>query len=230
MNPTRIDILGEDYFVFSHSATPDNEDFTEKGKKSICLLPSLLEDFRIIPYRRDGKEAVFDPAYAVAAAAHLTLKRGMPLSESVVEAPDRFCEIFCTGDGYFEIEIPKCKILFTNSCEVSGCMLRYTDVLCGAPLRLVRVEDIGLCDASALRGLVFLGNYLPSSVCFFSEQNGFISLLPNTSFNPDPPSLITHCAAAAFTLGKAEVSSCDGRAALCKGHSSVKIKVKCEIK
>lgn len=232
MNPTKIDILGEDYFVLSLTGSEEDCDGAIlKGKRTVHILPSLIADFCVRFYSKDGAQLSYDPASTVAAAAHLSLKRGLPLDEFVFETPSGFLKISCTGNGFFTVTIPKCKVLFTEQIESLGCAVRYTDVFVGAVCRVVRAENIKTADLSALTPLISAGRYLPSAVLFFSLDGKDLSILPYTDFNPSPPTVLELYAAAAQASRnqEREFEALGGRLFVRAGYSDVSLKIKCEL-
>jgi len=231
MTPTRVDILGEDYFLIFHSGTDAEASPHSFDGVTVSLTPSLTEDFCVRPYFH-SRELRTDKAAAVAAAAHLTLVRGLPLSDFDFETPHGIDRVFHTGNGIFALTIQKCKVLFTTTAEICGCRIRYTDVLLDRVYRVVHAESLSFVDKEVLMTLVSKGRYLPEAVLFTSVESGVISILPYTDFNPEPPSrLMLFCAAAFSYRGKERgLSACGGRLTAEIGSSTVNLNVKCEIK
>ena len=231
MNPTKIDILGEDYFVLSLMETEDCDGAVLKGKRTVHLFPSLIADFGVRSYAKCGVPLSYDIASTVAAAAYLSLKRGLPLDEFDFETPSGIAKISCTGDGFFTTTISKCKVLFTERIEALGCAARYTDVFAGAVCRVVRAENIKAADVSALAPLISAGRYLPSAVLFFSLDGKDLSILPYTDFNPSPPTVLELYAAAAQACRnqEREFEALGGRLFVRAGYSDVSLKIKCEL-
>lgn len=233
MNPTRINILGEDYFLYSQrGADSEKQSVSKADANKVLLLPSLAYDFSVKSYGKDGKEEKHNPAAALAAAAHLTLVRGLPIKEFSFELADGNIEVFCTGDGFFEIEIPKCKVLFTGAAEIFGCEVHYTDVFAFGVHRVVATENISNADASTLAALINVGRYLPDALLFSSLSDGELEILPYTDFNPTPPPRLLLYTAAYLANRKShgEFFAKDGSLSLRRDYSSVHLRVKCEIK
>ena len=232
MNPTRIDVLGEDYFVLSLSGlATESDDAILTGERAVHLHPSLTADFFVRSYSKRGRQCSNDPAAAVSAAAHLSLKRGLPLDEFLFETPRGFLKISCTGDGFFALTLQKCKVLFTDFVETLGCTVKYCDVSAGGVCRVVLAENIRAADTLALKELLTAGRHLPSAILFASLDGSELEILPYTDFNPSPPSLIELYAAAALAFHNRgrELRALDGRLLLCAGCSDVSLKIKCEL-
>ena len=234
MNPTRIDLLGEHYFLFSHTDAKEESCFPSvPNGAAVSLTPSLTADFCVKPCAKNAKQRTNDPVGAVCAAAHLSLVRGLPLDEFEFETPDGILKIFRTGDGFFALTIPKCKVLFTETAEMLGCEVRYTDVfMLDGVYRVVQSENASASHPSALIPLLSVGRYLPDAVLFFSVTEGELYILPYTDFNPSPPSSLLLFSAAAYAYGGrfGELSARSGSLFLRAGHSAVSVKIKCEIK
>lgn len=234
MNPTRIDILGENYFLISHTGTENETDaHTLFDGVTVNLCPSLRADFCVRSYDKRGFVLAHDPAATACAAAHLSVVRGLPLDEFDFETPSGILKILCTGDGFFSLTIPKCKVMFAETAEVFGCFVRYTDIFAfGRVFRVVDTDNISSADRSALLPLLSVGRYLPEALLFSSVTGSRLSILPYTDFNPSPPSrLLLFCAAAYSYQRKFGVLSAHGGALFIDTeYSAVKLKIKCEIK
>ena len=233
MKPTRISILGDEYFLYSQSSAELGVEPTAENRAgSVLLSPSLTQDFFVKSYGKDGRVEKYNPAAAVAAAAHLTLVRGLPIQEFNFDTPGGSVEIFCTGNGFFEIEIPKCKVLFTGMVEALGCDVAYADVFAWGVFRVLLCEDISNADRKALQPLVLAGKHLPDALLFSSLSEGKIEILPYFDFNPAPPSRLLLYAAAYLASDKKRGGAFanDGELFLKRDYSSVYMRVKCEIK
>lgn len=232
MNPTIIDILGEDYFLISHTGAEEYRDTQIKDAVSVNLLPSLTADFCVRSYSKNGVLRRFDPIAAVSAAAYLSLKQGLPLDELVFETPSGLLTVFCTGDGVFTLTLQKCKVLFTETPEILGCAVSYTDVNVGRVCRVVRAENITSADPSALAPLLSVGRYLPDALLFSSINGGELKILPYADFNPSPPSRAELFAATALAYQerRGEFTADGGFLIVRAGCSAVDLKIKCEIK
>ena len=224
MTPTRICVLGENYFLISHTFR-ENEDDAPRffDGVTVNLFPSLTADFRVNSYTRRGPVRTNDPTSSVCAAAHLSLSRGLPLDEFEFEAPTGILKVFRTGDGFFTLKIPKCKVLFAETAEALGCDVRYTDIFVNRVYRVVHTENVFSADRSALLPLLSVGRVLPEALLFSSVKESELFILPYTDFNPSPPSrLMLFCAAAYSYQGKfGELSAHGGNLFVRTGRTDV---------
>ena len=200
MNPVRIKVMCDDFLVFSlpcgtlDIAFLNDYDFNY----AMILSPSIESDFHIKAYSKRRDLIIDNYAAAISAAAFLVLKRGLPLSEIRFETNSGFVDVFCTGNGVFSVVVRKCKELCTNSTELLGCKIEYTDVsLCGT-VRAVKTKDIESFDLSVLPGFLLAGEKLPDSVILTSRHDGKLSVSIYNEYNPSPLTALHSYAAAAF--------------------------------
>lgn len=233
MTPTKIDLLGDNYFLISHPAVEKESDAPSLfDGVTVNLYPSLVADFRVNSYTKSRPVRNYDPSAAICAAAHLSVVRGLPLDEFEFEAPTGILRIFHTCDGFFSLTIHKCKVLFTETVDIFGCDVRYTDVSVDRVYRIVHTDNASLVDKSALLPLLSVGKVLPDALLFSSVVDSELFILPYTDYNPSPPPrLLLLCAAAYSYFGKYGALSADGGALFAEvGNSTVSLKIKCEIK
>ena len=234
MNPTQINLLGDGYFLFSlKDADEEYERVRVRGENTVHLLPSLTADFAVRSYSKNGMKKSYDPAAAVAAAAFLIEKRGLPLDEIAFDTPCGILKISYTDNGMFAFTTDKCKVLFTESTEIFGTQIEYSDVLVGCVVRAVKTKCIKTADAKMLLPLLSVGRYMPSALIFCSVCGEKLEVLPYTDYNPIAPTLPQLYSAGAFlwsAVAERCFSSVGDDICVCCSESLATVKVKCEIK
>ena len=198
MIPYEISVLGDRFLFYSLPSDDEAAKVLELGVRCIILLPSLDADFRIVGCEMGGKPLCDYYSAAVCAAAHLTLKQGLPLSEIGFETPQGFLKIFCTGDGLFHVAVDKCKLLLSKSIEICGCESDVYTVLAHGMFCVMRICDVTRFDKKALRRLASVSLPLPSAVVLTSMKNSTLSVRTYADYNQSPPSSVLEYAAAAF--------------------------------
>ncbi len=198
MHPYEISVLDDRFLFFS---LPSERDFSGEAaavRRCVILLPSLDADFRVIGYEKGGKPLYDYYSAALCAAAHLTSKQGLPLSEIVFEIPTGFLKIACTGGGLFSVDVNKCKLMLPKNVEICGCEADVCDVLAQGLFRVMTVCDAARFDKKVLSRLSSAVLPLPSAVVLSSLENERLSVRTYTDYNPTPPSSLLAYAAAAY--------------------------------
>ena len=227
MHPYEISVLDESYLFFSLSLDGDASEYVHIGERCVFLLPSVIADFRVTGYEKNGKPLYDYYSAAVCAAAYLIRKRGLPLSEITFETPKGILEIFCTGSGSLSLKINKCKLLLSNHIEICGCVPNAFDADLGGVFRVVSIPfDAEIGKALAPR-LVSAALPLPEAVILSTLRDNGLFIKVYSDHNPTPPSKLLCCAAAAFTTGRggAEFSLENGSMAMVS-FSTVEISLK----
>ena len=198
MHPYEINVLGDSFLFFSFESEKRLDEALVLGKRCVILLPSLLADFRVIGYESNKKELYDYYSAAICAAAHLTEKRGLPLSDLSFETPNGIIEIFHTGVGLFTVNINKCKVLLSKSVELCACRLDACDVFVNGIFRVVGASSAKRFDDKLLPRLAGADFPLPCAAVVCSSERGRISLKRYSDYNPTPPSSVLTYAAAAY--------------------------------
>ena len=175
---TKIDLLGDTFELFSLTC---EEEIFEKPELvgagiQVFILPSFTADFAIRVYDKNKKECQEYYAAALIAAAFLTRKRGLPLSEISFEAPCGNIDVFCTGNGVFKIKIDKCKHLLSSVAVCTGCDEKYNDFLVTKKIRAIHTEDISCFSKSRLAEFAMLGSPFPAAVISTFSEAGKLKM------------------------------------------------------
>ena len=175
---TKIDLLGDVFELFSLNCEEEivkNLKSCGAGIKAF-LTPSLEADFSLRVYDKNNEECREYFAAALIAAAFLTQKRGLPLSEILFEAPCGNIEVFCTGNGTFQTRIDKCKQLLSSQAEFAGCDVKYNDFFIMKKIRAIHTEDITVFSKSGLSEFVMLGTEFPAAVILSSALDNRLQM------------------------------------------------------
>ena len=231
MSPVRINVMGDDFLVFSLPYGNFDIDFLSgyEFDYAVVLMPSIKADFYIKTYSKRKNLIDDNYAAAISAAAFLILLRGLPLSEIRFETDFGFIDIFYTGDCLFSVLIDKCKELFTKSKNLLGCEIEYTDVFVGKRVRVVKTKNIDAFDTSALSGFLLADEKMPDSVTLTSTRGGVISIKRSDGFNPSPITMLLSFVAASYIEKvdyKEKIYFSDGASYCTKNHSSVTVTAK----
>ena len=196
--PYEISVLGDRFLFFSLPSESEIPKAVPGGKRCVILLPSLDADFRIVGYEKCGKPLCDYYSAAVCAAAHLTKIRGLPLPEISFETPRGILEIICTDDGFFSVNVDKCKVLLSKNITICDCYTDVADIDVHATCRVMRLCDAARFDKKALKRLSSALLPLPHSVVLSSFDRDTLHVRTYTDYNPTPPSSILMYAAAAY--------------------------------
>ena len=227
MHPYEISILDESYLLFSLPNDSKIPECARIGERCVFLLPSVSADFRITGCGKGGKPFFDYYSAAVCAAAYLTVKCGLPLTEINFETPNENLEIFCTGSGSFSVKINKCKLLFSNHIEICGCVPDVFEVDTGGAFRVASVPSDAKFSESLAPRLAGAALPLPQAVILSTLRDNELSIKAYADYNPTPPSTLLCYAAAAYKEGRgtSRLSLGNGAAATV-GFSSVEISLK----
>ncbi len=168
MTPFVFNLLGEDVLLFSHTSEP--QPYTPATNDSVILLPSLCADFYTAYLPASERPPADHLVAAACSAAHLTLSRGLPLDEILFDTPKGFLKIICTGTGWFEFSVAKCKQLYTNTAILAGCELEYSDVFVGERVRVVRAQRAADFDPSLLARLAVTDSGAATAVVLYGSD------------------------------------------------------------
>ena len=196
--PYEISVLGDKFLFFSLCSDAEISKAVSCGARCVILLPSLVADFRVVGYERQGNPLYDYYSAAVCAAVHLTRIRGLPLDEISFETPQGILEILCTGDGSFTVNIDKCKLLLSKNITICDCYTDVADIYVSAICRVMRLCDVARFDKKALRRLASAVLPLPCAVVLSSADKDVLRVRTYTDYNPAPPSSVLMYAAAAY--------------------------------
>ena len=173
MNPSRICLGDEGFLIFPSGIKMERDRiFREyKDEISVFILPSLKEDFKIEAYK-NSKPLIEYYTSAVSAAFYLINVMGLPLPEISFETPKGIVEIINTDPGTFSFKAEKCKLLFSKSEEVRGCLIECFEFLFINKFRVLLAKKSELFSPDVLRDFSFLGESAASVVAIFSEESG----------------------------------------------------------
>ena len=227
MHPYEISVLDESYLLFSLPYGGNESDYARVGERCVFLVPSVNADFRITGLGKGGKPLYDYYSATVCAAAYLTVKCGLPLTEISFETPNGNLEILCTGSGSFSVKMNECKLLFSNHIEICGFVPDVAEVETGGIFRVASVpSDAKFSEALAprLAGAAFP---LPQAVILSTLRDNELSIKAYADYNPTPPSTLLCYAAAAYKEGRGTARLSLGNGALATvGFSSVEITLK----
>ena len=201
MQPTKINVMGDDFLLFSlaHGREAPCKAISCGAKAAVLLMPGIEEDFSITAYSDGGKPMCEYYAAAICAAAFLKQKRGLPLSEFTFETPGGIVEVFSTGADKYTIAVQKCKQLYIKSIDLLGCDFEYSDIRVNEQLfRTVSATDIKLFDRRILPKLVAVGASMPCSIVLSSSSKGKLMTDYYTDFSSVKPTRLLINAAAAY--------------------------------
>lgn len=204
MRATEIEVIGDVFRVFSLSERDEKtcRDAACASHTAVLLSPCMRGDFSVAVYHNGKSSAPDSFAAAVAAAAFLVVKRGLPLDEITFETLHGSVCVRCNKDGYFNVLIPKCKEMYTDKCELLGCETEYTDVCMPDVCRFLRSCSLEHLDMRVLKSLVACGARLPAvtaAVAVFDNRISLVAYNGNTVF---PPSRLALCGAACELASK----------------------------
>ena len=187
---SRIYLFGAVFDIFAVSEMPKNPesfcDLRDGTAKTLFLLPSLDADALVVSY----KNPATSPTAAVAAAAFLTLVRGLPMDEVRVESHGKFFDVsFCKVNGTFSISLDKCKQLLSKSAVLVDKMkFSVSEYECLSDRILtVKCSDATCFDESALsRIMLEYGHSLPcGAVAYSLLENRVIARAKFINFDSD---------------------------------------------
>lgn len=204
MRATEIEVLGDVFCVFSLSERDEKPccDAACASHTAVLLSPCMRGDFSVAVYRNGKSSAPDSLAAAVAAAAFLVVRRGLPLDEITLETLHGSVCVRCNKDGYFGIFIPKCKEIYTDKCELFGCETEYTDVCMPDVCRFLHACSLEQFDMRVLKGLVTCGTRLPAVTAAVTVSDNRISLVAYNGNTVFPPSRLALCGAACELASK----------------------------
>ncbi|MBO7304864.1 MAG: hypothetical protein J6V09_06550 [Clostridia bacterium] len=202
MKPEQIGIMDEKHLLYSLRG---EEKELPSADGAVILLPSLTADFYVTSSPSGRRECADYYTAAVCAAAFLTLKRGLPLAEITFDTPDGSIEIFCTGGGLFTFNIPKCRLLSTESREIMGCEVKSADVFVKNRYRVIHTATDEGFDGKVLPTFLTEAHPMPTAVVhsYFGDGNlNFSAYCGQAVKKPTPLSLFAAAAYNAyFALG-----------------------------
>ena len=175
---TRFNLLGDAFELFSLNSEEEIAERVALGGEDlrVFLLPSLTVDFALRAYDKNREECQEYYAVALIAAAFLTRKRGLPLSELLFDTPCGNVEVFCTGEGFLKIKIDKCKHILSSHTGCAGCDMKYNDFLVTKRIRAIHTEDVSLFSKSRLSEFAMLGSPFPVAVISSFSESGILKM------------------------------------------------------
>ncbi len=214
LKPYAFNILNDSFKLYSLPTYPKNinEEILPEGNCfNLILTPSLTADFSISahPVFKNGLSEHY--AAALCAAAFLIFKRGLPLDSILFETPDENIEVFNTGTASIAVKLEKCKLLTTNSTQILGSDVKYTDVDMKFMLRTAPIPSVASATQELAAHYLLASEPLPAAVVFYENTGNTIKTACFSSHAKYKPSALAAFAAAACAVSHGEaVSSADG--------------------